>query len=448
MSVYIDIKAVNCYIQTILVSPTYGTIMDTSKLRSKFSGMYAPLPLSAVSSTLTADASHTTKIVLPCSKFSRVRIGYLNPHSVEIVGATMLVAATDTLESDTAANLSLPIVDGVTITDVDSTAHANGWRTVTKNADPSLTLPSGTTYARGLFWSDWINVTSVDPNVGNEAILLVRAFIPGTAYDYKVASIADSDTTVSVSGTENNGWIIQSAFHSGATDNEPTTGTETLSDNHLPIVVEFETTDRIVTVMGAGDQNYECNASLANETKDIRTNWLFRACRSASGRGLYYSPVNFGMSSQVQATINNSVTAFLAASTAPSIVVTQGWSANDFGSLTTTAGKEVKEKTQFAEFTEMLSYLESSAITPVITTAAPYSAGSVYSDAARTKYNSYLRGIPPVYLTKLDVAELTGSTYGNPETWKDGYKYSTDLLTNAAVDVLATNLKAIFAEII
>ena len=278
------------------------------------------------------------RIVL-AGDFDAVQIAIPNMHTASVsnvlasVGVSSSLGAWNTV-APTANNTGQNTAASPSPTETVSSSGTGVWRSLTFGGASSATLPAAidaSNLVPSWTWSDWAPVYSV-PRVdgGTLPIVDVRLFIPAAA----------GSITLAYTGVSNNAWAVagRDDLYTGGRAyrvwNQDTDGVTTPANFTtvatqpmvVPILVRYRSRNAGWSVLSVGDSIYEGTAGSTYPAN----NFVWKACVSLSTTAtpVEYCSINAAGASTIQLIKRLEQ---VASTIAPSIIVAQSASVNNFG---------------------------------------------------------------------------------------------------------------------
>lgn len=413
-------------------------------LKKRQTALYRPWGLrSGVAATSTLQQSRLSKIVCD-APFNQVRVHHLH-YSTTIPTWKLAVAATETADTASNANISHPIVGGAAYNVIDSTTDSYGWRTATfAGAATKAFAGAGSISASDsvaeIVSSDWIACQSVpraDGGSGN--LLMVQAYPTDTTTGKEISWIsAPGIAAMRTPTAANRGKILQ--WSRGAGDNiaTPSGTTFSLVEDGLPMMIEVRHKARAETVMQIGDSLFQndglvadkVSCALARACADISTASRPVVCANTAGSSM--GSAAFWREAQKVATVH-----------APSAAIYACFTPND--TPYTDAGvMRYKLQLQESRIAEFLEFCAANSIHPILDTGVPYLAGlNAATDALRQAHVAMVRTLARTVGAGLIDSDAFFSDGGSPANIKAPYNFGDNTHINeAGVEAKATQLMA------
>ena len=398
---------------------------------------------SGVAATSTLQQSRLHKLVFD-APFNQIRLHRLHYGTTQPTWK-FAIAATETADTSTNANLSQPIVGGSAYNVIDSTTDAYGWRTSTV-AGASTKAFSGTGSVSGsdsvaeIVSDDWIACQSVPRADGGYGyLLMVQAYSTDTTTGKEYSWINASGIAAMRTPTSaNRGRILQ--WSRGAGDNiaSPGGSTFTLVEDGLPFMVEARYRTQAETVMQFGDSLFQndgmvadkVSCALARACADISTSTRPVVCANTAGSSM--ATAGFWREAQKIAAIH-----------APSVAIYECFSPND-NPYTNAGVMRYKLQVQEGRIAEFLAFCKANSIKPILDTGVPYMAGlDATTDALRKAHVAAVKNIAAAAGAGLIDSDAFFSDGGSPANIKAVYNFGDNIHFNeAGVEAKATQLIA------
>lgn len=371
--------------------------------------IYKPIG-NTITPNSSSDQTWQIKAAIPADADEVALIFFHHDNQNALTGVRACYAATESFyPHSTTDDKFHPFVNGAGKRTLDDTLTIWGWRSMTWSGANSPTLAQPAAVGGTALLSNVPSVATSDfgplpPGVlpsaadiaagGSAAFryVLFRVYVPG-AIGNKYAFSAFAPSTSST--TLNNGWVTRFSQSGGdivTTAINTSTGDYT---NWLPVAIVYRSRSRGRNVAFCGDSLTQGQG--ATVTDEGMAPWAVRACTLVD-RGLRWSPINLGCSSQTQAT-------FLAAAQSalpvlkPHMAAFQCGSPND-GPFTTLLSMQQYTVAALGRVHEFLKTCSSNSITPVLETWAPCAVATIASsalgltiDAERRAHNDRIRAI-------------------------------------------------------
>lgn len=383
----------------------------------------------------TSTAAWGIKLRVPCD-FYGIRLHFFNQHA-NTPNWQAVIAATETAATDTAANLSQPIVAGAAVTSLDSTSTIYGWRTVTfSGSTPGVHSAGGTTYVPNILSSDIIPIMSVARTDGGTGrLLMIRASSPGAATQgYTFGSINAAMRTPTAA---NRGLIYQTWFtgSGGHVTSPGANNVSALDTSGTPVVaIELLTHARGSTILVAGD-SLTANDSLVADTW---SNWGLRAAMDLSTDLNPVGIINCGCSGQNSAT-------FYAAGIQqlnlfkPSAAFYPIWTPNDYASPADANTVRYRISGALSRAAQFIDAAELVGTRVILWTGLPNKAATglntAAKDAVRVAANTLLKTYPNIIVADFDAVMSDGAS---PAGFTPAYSFGDEIhMSEAGVEAIA-----------
>lgn len=395
----------------------------------------------AVTSTLQGSRIHKMRFDAP---FNQIRIHRLH-YGTTTPTWKFAVAATETADTSTNANLSQPIVGGSAYNVIDSTADSYGWRTSTVAGAATKAFAgtgsiSGSDSVAETVTDDWVACQSVPRADGGAGFLLmVQACSTDTAVGKEYSWInAGGIAAMRTPTVANRGRILQWSRAAGDNIANPGSSVFTLVEDGLPFMVEVRYRVQAETAMQFGDSLFQSDGlvadkvscALARACADIST--ATRPIVGANTGGSAMAPANFWREAKKVAGIH-----------LPSVAIYECFSPNDLP-YTNAGVMRYKLQRQEAFIAEFLAYCKDSFIKPILDTGVPYLAGlDATTDALRKAHVANVRNMAAATGAGLIDSDAFFSDGGSPANIKAAYSFGDNIHFNeAGVEAKATQLIA------
>lgn len=284
------------------IPPSAPGLNPISALFARTSGQYRYWGAMTVNGTTAANNSRLLKGTAE-APFSRIRlhVGSCGPTKTQWRFA---VAATETADVSTQANIGSPIVGGTAQNTLDSITSPYGLRTLTVRGQPFLTfqglgIAQSGNAAPVPEWvtTDWADVQSV-PRADGGTLPLWMVYGDAINAATQAATWINYNSTVqnmSVPTAANRGRILQNFRSSNTTAiTAPGTGNFAAVNDMMFFIIEFEFGAAASTIMSIGDSTVQQNVTVADNVSS-------RGFRRAAIMSTASAPVlnmNTGASSQ------------------------------------------------------------------------------------------------------------------------------------------------------
>jgi len=219
--------------------------------------------------------------------FSRVRLRLYSEGGAATTFKA-LAAVTETAATDTAANLSQPVVGGTTYNALRASDGAPGWATLTVDGASTFDWPgvASADNPKELV-TDWVNLRSVPrADGGTRPLVMFRIEHDGTA-NGDWAGHNHPDWVSEASGESWYRLWQPYTISGGGGVTDPTKTASAVSASAVWAAVEFDYDTPAHTVLGIGDSQLENSNGEALGTFGV---WAWQACASLSspGRPVHY----------------------------------------------------------------------------------------------------------------------------------------------------------------
>ena len=301
------------------------------------------------------------------------------------------VAATETADSSSNANISQPMVGGVAYNTIDATAEAYGWQTA-KFAGAATVTAAGTGSADSaeILSSDWTPLMSVARADAGETLPL--AMVMGIALNSATQGHSWLNATGSAAmrtrTAANRGRILQMSRSGTDAFATPGVGAFTFQLDGMPTWLEFAYIGKSASVMFIGDSTVQNQAIVA----DNFTSWGMRVCADLSTTQYPVLPINQGASNR------NSIIYWtegkrMIALHKPKVAVFQCHSHND-GGYTTDGDYRYKLQAIFGRVVDFIQTCRQYGVSPILDTGMPaYPQMNASREAIRIDYFKRIRAL-------------------------------------------------------
>jgi hypothetical protein len=411
-------------------------------LKKRQTALYRPWGLrSGVAVTSTLQQSRLSKFVCD-APFNEVRVHNMH-YGTTIPTWKIAIAATETADTSTNANMSQPIVGAAAYNVINSTTDSYGWRTATfAGAATKAFAGAGSISASDsvaeTVSSDWIACQSVPRADGGAGyLLMLQAYPTDTTAGKEITWLnATGVAAMRTPTAANRGRILQ--WSRGSGDNIATPGGTTFSlvEDNICTMVEVRYRSRAETVMQFGDSLFQNDSLVADKVSsalsracaDISTATRPVVCANTAGSSM--GSAAFWREAQKVATIH-----------APSAAIYACFTPNDLP-YTNAGVMRYKLQLQESRIAEFLEFCAANSIRPILDTGVPYLAGlDAATDALRQAHVAMVRTLASAVGAGLIDSDAFFSDGGLPANIKAPYNFGDNIHINeAGVEAKATQL--------